>query len=708
MRYNECEYCGATLDAGETCDCIGSQAITPEKKNAPLGNTSFEAQKRINTIMVSQNADAVKSVKILKLTLGNFQGIRELELDFGGKSASIYGDNATGKTTVFNAVTWLLFDKASTGAKGFTPKTRGAQGDLHHLEHRAEAVFDISGKTVTLKKVFREVYKKKRGFLHEEFDGHTIDYFVDGVPVKEKEYSSFIADSCGDVQLQMMLTMPDFFSEQLGWEDRRKILLDVCGDCTDEDVIASNDELAALPKRLGKYSIDDYRKIVNAQRKEINSRLQTIPSRIDEALRAMPDTDGLSEADMNKKIDVLRKARKAVEEERTAALSDTGAQSELRKQIAALDAERAEASAAYKQRELEKNSKHNDIIAALTNDLREAKAAQSEIAGNLEAKRSELQAMQKRREELLTLWRNVSAERWDEGDGICPVCNRPFPEDETERLKAEFNRRKSERLQAINEQGKREASAADIQVLSDTISKLSSELSAAQDDVKAKEVLLCEAHVAAPTNIPFEETAECKRIDSEIAALKAQIASGTAQIDVSAYDAKLQSIDELIAMAQEIIAKIRAATQQRARVAELEKEQERLTAEYEDSEQSLYLCDLFVRQKVSMLTQRINSRFKNVRFSLFKEQLNGGIKEECEVLIPSESGNLVPYTFANSAAKINAGLEIINTLSEHFRVYLPVFVDNAESVTHVMRIKSQTLRLVVSENDKVLRTEAEQ
>jgi len=84
--------------------------------------------------------------------------------------------------------------------------------------------------------------------------------------------------------------------------------------------------------------------------------------------------------------------------------------------------------------------------------------------------------------------------------------------------------------------------------------------------------------------------------------------------------------------------------------------------------------------------------------------MNGGVKEVCEVLVPSENG-LVPFSDSNTAARINAGLEIISALSEHFNLKLPVFVDNSESVTRLFDTDLQTIRLVVSEGDKVLRVE---
>lgn len=103
-----------------------------------------------------------------------------------------------------------------------------------------------------------------------------------------------------------------------------------------------------------------------------------------------------------------------------------------------------------------------------------------------------------------------------------------------------------------------------------------------------------------------------------------------------------------------------------------------------------------------MLDERINSRFRTLKFKLFHEQQNGGLQEICKVLIPCESG-LVEYEKANSAARINAGIEIVNVLGEYFGVRLPVFCDNAESVTAFTPSDGQAVRLIVSEADKALR-----
>jgi hypothetical protein len=245
-------------------------------------------------------------MKLIRLKLENFQGIKSAEFKFDGHSASIYGDNATGKTTVYNAVTWLLFDRASTNAKNFTPKTKGANGDLHYLDHAAEAEFNVGGRHITLRKVYHENYKKKRGSATEEFDGHSVDYYVDGVPTKEKDFQLTLLAFCGSAEKMKMLTMPDYFPEQLPWDARRTILLEICGDVDDDMVIASTPELKDLPEYLQmpgstiqRYSVEDYKKIAQTTKTDINKQIQAIPGRIDEATRAIPDTTGIDPAEID-------------------------------------------------------------------------------------------------------------------------------------------------------------------------------------------------------------------------------------------------------------------------------------------------------------------------------------------------------------------------------------------------------------------------
>ena len=100
-----------------------------------------------------------------------------------------------------------------------------------------------------------------------------------------------------------------------------------------------------------------------------------------------------------------------------------------------------------------------------------------------------------------------------------------------------------------------------------------------------------------------------------------------------------------------------------------------------------------------MLEESINSSIPS--HSNFWCKINGG----GGVLWSNDQW--VPYADANRAAQINAGLDIINTITRHYGITAPVFIDNAEAVNELITCDSQVIRLLVSK-DKTLRVEANQ
>ena len=657
-------------------------------------------------------------MKLLTLRLENFQGLKSEEFNFNGKSASIYGDNATGKTTVFNAITWLLFGKASTGAKNFTPKTKGPDGDLHYLDHAAEATFKLNdGRIITLRKVFHEVYKKKRGSATEEFDGHTIDFYIDGVPTKEKEYEATMLSLCGGSTEKMkMLTMPNYFPEEMSWDARRKILLEICGDVSDEDVINSTPELKDLPNYLlmpgtidQYYTVDEYKKIASAKKTEINKQLQEIPGRIDEAQRAIPDITGLDPKVIDQKIQELTKQKSDIEMEKAQVLSGDLTTMAIRKQISEANTRLAEARAAYaaKTSSLNEgtyaaiNSLKRDQI-TVTNRIQDAKA-------DLERTQRTIERLKSHRESLINDYMAIQKETWDESKETCPTCHRPLPEEEIQKLREAFNLQKSRRLEQINLQGQRECSKEMIAELEEKANTLREQIKKDEQLIEDYELQLKALQSQLKTPAPFESTEEYAQIMAEIAKLREEEnnKSGQAEAIAAKYTEQIQALNEQIREQEQLKTKIFVAESQKERIAELAAKEKELSKQYEELERGIYLCEVFTKTKVSLLDDKINSKFKSVRFRLFQEQLNGGIKDDCEVMIPTEDGRMVPFTFANNAARINAGLEIIDTLSKHWNLAMPVFIDNAESVTRLLKMDTQVIRLVVSEPDKKLRLEVD-
>src|SRR5690554_4334054 len=277
-------------------------------------------------------------IRLQKLTLKYFKGVRKFELSLNGRSAAVYGDNATGKTTLYDAFLWLLFDKDSFNRANFGIKTLDEDGQaINGLEHIVEAVLDVDGKPLTLKKVYYEKWTKTRGSSEKVFSGHTTDYFVDEVPVKKKEYTDKIAEM-GEENIFRLLTDPRFFNEQLHWQDRRKMLLEVCGDISDLDVITSDKKLAKLSGILGNRSIDDHKKVIAAKRKKINEQLEKIPVRIDEVQNSMPDIEGLDFGHIHDQIEETR-ALQDIHRKTISRIESGGEMAEKQKQIALIDTE---------------------------------------------------------------------------------------------------------------------------------------------------------------------------------------------------------------------------------------------------------------------------------------------------------------------------------------------------------------------------------
>lgn len=654
-------------------------------------------------------------MKLICLTLENFQGIRSMQLSFGGRSASIYGDNATGKTTVFNAITWLLFDRPGNGAKNFSPKTKGPNGDLHNLEHCAEATFLDGGRLVNLKKVFREVYKKKRGSASEEFDGHTVDYFIDGVPVKEKEYTATVLAACGgDAETPKLLTMPDYFSEGITWETRRRILLDICGDVSDEDVIKSAPELDGLSDVLlmpgscdRRYTVDEYRKIASAKKTEINRLLAAIPGRIDEASRAIPNVDGITKDAVEAALSELSAKRASLLGEKERAADGDGAAAEIRAQIAKAECRMAQYRSEHAIKQAHVNDEVDAAIREAKRSLEELERETADVTSEIGHKKRQLARMRSEREDLLAEYDKVAAEQWDPSGAVCPTCKRSLPEEDVEYMREQFNLRKSRRLEDINAKGRSVASKAMIEEAEKAIDELGDRLSKIPERRASILTTIESLEAGIVATYPFEETNGYHVYTKEIARLRGCLedAGRLCKDAVEDVERRMREVDDEILAQNECLARLTVADGQKRRIAELEAEEKRLAAEFEELEHGLYLCDRFTHAKVSALTDRINGAFRSVRFRLFREQINGGLAEDCEVMIPTADGRMVPYSFANSAARINAGLEIISVLSGHFGVEMPIVVDNAESVTRLAEVDAQVIRLVVSEADKQLRLE---
>lgn len=638
-------------------------------------------------------------MKLTKLELLNFKGLKSFTINLNG-DVVIRGDNATGKTTVFDSVCWLLFGKDSLDRADFEIKTLDRGEPIHKVNHEVTGTFTLDeGGTVELKRVYREKYSSPRGG-EVTMTGHTTDYFVDGVPKKEKEYKE-IVNSLVDENIFKLITNPLYFNETYSWQNRRKLLLEMCGDISDEDVIAEYSELKALTDILSGHSVDDHRKVVAAKKSAINKELDMIPVRIDEALRGKPTIDTPRDV-LIQEISLATTTLETLEADKALlvnghAVVDTRA--ELRDVQRRLIARESELQMEYKKQSALKSNEYDMVVSELNN----LSSKVENTKHRLDTSNRDIQLIESTINELMHQRQQVNEDAFVmDIDENCPTCGQKLPAEQIQaaREKAEtnFNLRKSKRLEEINQSI--ELKQQDIENIEKRNASLES-VETLEALIKAKELVK-----QTITDEIGQLTAPVLEDDSIYADLKAEEFMLQMKLDESNTDhsEEIADIDKRIATTKEHrfnleteLNKYEEAKRIDTRVAELETQQAELAAEKSKLDEASYLMDEFIKAKVNMLEDVINSRFKLARFKMFNVMLNGNVEECCETTYKG-----VPYRSMNNAARINVGLDIINALTSYFKVNAPVFIDNAEAVTEFVPVNSQTIKLIVDESEPQL------
>ena len=644
----------------------------------------------------------MKKIRLESLRIENFKGIRALEIQFEGENRNIYGTNGIGKTTIYDAFLWLLFDKDSSGRKDFALKPFDQNGDARCKGSLTSVtgVFDVDGKKFELKKEYYEKWTRKTGQAADALTGHSTDYFIDGVPLKKGDYTRHI-ESLLPEQVFRLVTNPRFFNEGLKWEERRKILFEMCSSVEIEELITG--EYTELKEILEKYGLTDARKFLEQSKKRLNNELKILPERIDEAEK------GIREEPQN--TEALKRDAKKLGEEYAAMIAQSGqdereklrelesqkclAQAQLRELVAQNEAYKANARAQWKENLENRRKPVREARERAEKEAWETKLRLKHSTEKLHEAREKLTMMRE-------IWKQV-AEKNFEGATVCPTCGQSLPAENIAESKRRFHAEQKKRLSELAKDGK-------------LLSGQEKELQAEIANLEANEAKTrAEVNEGRQMELVIEEQEplfdDLPDFARKKAALEEQLQNLTlgqenlrANVD-RAEEMRREQLEKLTGEIEEKQAQlvvVAANEQQRERVQELVETLQRTGQTLEDTERKLYLCEQLVQKQARMTEEKINQMFEHTRFTLFENQINGGLKEIC---VATWDG--VPYPEVNSAGKVNCGLDILRSLSNFYGVQAPVFVDNAESVVDMLPLECQTIRLVVSEKDSVLRVEYE-
>ena len=657
---------------------------------------------------------------ILKsLHMENFKGIKNLYVNFSNKT-SIKGQNAVGKTTIFDAFTWLLFNKNSAGDEKFNVRPLDKDGHrIDNVEIKVVGVIEVDGKEVELSKVQKQNWVKKRGTDTVTLQGNVNSFEIDGYPKSEAEFKAYISGLAQSGEMFKMLTNPQYFSS-LKWKEQRDILMKLVEDVSDVELAKTDHKYEPLISELAKApSTDDIRTKFSKALSEWKKKQAEIPVRIDEAEKSKIDVDvaeqELLKADLERKIeaieDLIAKSDVRIDEMRS---EEMHCQFEMSAIAQTMNNELS-----IKKREIEKHKyeheeKLEDIRFSIENAQNSVDSNKRTISEQT-LKKAELSKKYKEEKE-----KKFDDSKWvfDESTTVCSLCGQRLPEDKIESLRADFSQRKADAIEIFNEEHAKTLAMIvdDGNSCAEMIKKMtenSKELENTINTLKLHEAEeidiingLDEQISKIPTFADYMQNTEYAKLKAKQDKLLAGIAEleskGEDKVveDAKSDEEKLKSqIDEV----NKVIAQAANNVMIDDRIETLRDEQKEIGQKVADQEQMLYLLEEFIRFKLNKVSESINSHFKTVNFKLFEMQLNGGMKDCCECTV-----NGVGYSDLNNGHKILAGLDIIRSLSELCGMSVPIFVDNCESVSNgnLPDMDSQMICLYVSD-DKELKVEVE-
>ena len=637
-------------------------------------------------------------IKIYNLKLKNFKGIKELEIVFNGQDTNIYGKNATGKTTIFDAFKWLFFDKDSNDRKDFNIKTLDENNNpIHFLEHEVEATLIIDGQDITFKKMFKEKWIKRRGQEQQEFAGHETSYWIDEVPIKKKDYEEKI-NSIIPENLFKLITDPSFFNNQMSWKERRELLINISGtDITDETILNSNEQFEILKENLEGRTIEDYRKVLAAKIKELNNEKEKIPIRIDELTKTLITDHNINYEDLENEKNMCNEELQRIELEMTDI--QTRAKENMKK-ADQLAIAKNELNNLKFRLEVEHSDKYSSEAIKLNN---EKSLIESKIRNNnqtINDLQIQIDTDKKRKQELYKKWDEINNTKleFDPNSFICPTCKREYETEKIEEMKQQFvdnfNTHKDNEKQAINKEGK--SINARIEENTKKIETLLAETEQFNKNLEEINLKILEYEKDKPSET-FDVTALQKYQEKlkEIEKLE-EIVNNLVSEDITEIQNKKSSIIEQINNIDKQLNERVVQEKTKTRIEELEKEEENIAHKIQELEAQQYQIEEFTKTKVELLENAINSNFEIVQFRLFDTQINGGLIECCDTLV-----NGVPFADVNNAHKIIAGLDIIKTLSKFYNITAPIFIDNRESINELCNIDAQVISLIVTEDPEL-------
>lgn len=645
----------------------------------------------------------MKTIKLNRMELRNFKGVVQAEYDFA-EHTSITGANATGKSTIYEAYLWCLFDK---NALGNAPKVQPLDANnevKHQLVTSVKLYLDIDGNPMIAERSLQEELSKARGASQAVLKGTKNEYAVNEVPMSKTQFNQKLAEIMPLdrwFQISCVGIIPNMDQKTC------RAALQAIAPSIDEREIASAFPavLAAMDKGL---NVDELAAMTKSSKKQAQEELESIPAALDaqDRLRVDEDWEKIEESIQQNDADIAEYKSKIEDLQRGLAGASKASEymNENDKVLAEMALIESAASRVY-------NEKRSAIEVNLNKVMADARSLEYRIASDkrsAEMAENELNGLKATLSDYRTQWIAKNSEVYTEPkiENVCPLCGQPLPIDRVELARKSYSEWNTKKVAALNNLQK---SAEIVKEQIDKVAK-ANELAieaGKKDDAELAELnskldeLQTEFNNIAPVADMLAVDAKYQELKSQHEALVLAIDVENAKSEASDVEARISELKERLnftttqrdSLLKELAGRDanKRIDAERARLECRQRDLGGLIAEYEGVEAQIAG---FRKARITAVEEGVSRLFTMVHWKMYEPNVtNDGEKEICQAIIDG-----IPYEQQNNAMRINAGVDIVNGFAAAYGVCAPLFIDNAESVTSIIQTSGQSITLSVHAN----------
>lgn len=656
------------------------------------------------------------------MVMQNFKCFRDKEIEFSSDITTIMGRNGVGKTTIADAILFCLFGKNTLGQSDLEIfKTIEDGKVIPHLDHSVELTLltkdgpNENGECwenhITLKRSIKEVWVKKRGLDDLVFKNNSVDYYICGEASTAADYKQYIASLISE-DIFRAITNPTYFPS-LKWQEQREFLTRMAGDI---EIPAEGKEFKELLAQIesSKQDLISYRKHLSNQIKDIKKKLDIIPTRLEEQNKALPvklDWEGMENLKEQKKAEIDE-----ISEKIAGIKGGLGAdvrREEIRNRI-------KEVSDLCMSIEQDCNNKYSEEYRAHLKRVNDASGLFGEALNNQKLMQQTIEADKRMIERCLETDYEAELQKlrdqWpsnkfsvDPDFGICPTCGQALPSDQYQdaltELRNKFNLQREAKIKSLNEQAAKvkkaqEDSANERKRLEEKLHSDEVALEAIKNDINNifAEKAKIEKEVVKGVSERLAENPEYIEASKRKNDLQAELNSVTDSEEdknlLNDLENRRKGLEEEISLILQNLATKTQYDRGMELISGINEEQKNLVNQLSELERKEDVAVRYQSLQYRALEDNVNKHFSLVRWRFYQTVNNGGDSFDepyCECYVDG-----VPYHKGlNDAAKLNAGLDICNTLAKFYNSSAPIIIDQAECNLRILPTIGQQIRLQV-------------